>query len=116
MAATANYTGSRYNVRIVKGDDVSETFTFRDSDGSPMDLDGYTFESQVRATPDGSLVGEFTCTVDEGSVTRTLSRTVTDDMEGEYFHDMQWSDPSGLVRTLIQGKFVVVPEVTRDAP
>lgn len=111
--ATANYTGARYDVRIVKGDDVSETFSFRDSDGEPLDLDGYTFESQIRATPDGPAVGTFNCSVEDNTATRTLSNTVTAGLEGTYYHDMQWTDPGGLIRTLVQGRFVVVPEITR---
>jgi len=116
MATTADYTGSRYDVRIVKGDDVSETFSFRDSDGEPLDLTGYSFQSQVRETPESAVIGTFTCTPDlaESTVTRLLVRAVTSDMEGNYYHDMQWTDPAGLVKTLIQGRFIVVPEITRD--
>jgi hypothetical protein len=116
--ATSDYTGAKYDLRIVRGDDVEETFAMTGSDGLPLDLSDYTFQSQVRVSPapDGEILGTFTCTknVTEATVTRTLPRAATTDIEpGTYLHDLQWTDPQGRIRTLFSGKFKVVPEVTR---
>jgi len=111
----ADYTGAAYDVRMVKGDSFSEPMVLEDSNGEPLDLAGYSFASQLRRTTDGPLVVSFAISVNLGAstVTRSLTSTVTRDLDGEYVHDFQWTDPQGKIRTLFSGSFEVVPEVTR---
>ena len=110
--ALADYAGARYDVRFTRGDDIVETFTFADSDGEPIDLDGYTFQSQVRRT-DGTLLASFTIVRDGNAVTRRLSRSVTAGISEPHVHDLQWSDPSGNVRTWVSGRLLPVEQVTQ---
>ena len=115
MSTFADYSAAPYEVRMVQGDSLRETFVFRDGDGSLLDLAGYTFASQVRQTAAGTAVATFDITVDVGaaSVVRSLGTAVTAGLEGRFVHDFQWTEPDGLRRTLLGGGFTVVAEVTR---
>jgi phosphate-selective porin len=115
MSTVADYTPAPYDVKMVQGDTLRETFVFRDTDGSLLDLFGYTFASQVRATAAGSAVATFDITVDlnESKVVRTLGTAVTSGLLGRFVHDFQWTDPEDRVRTLIGGRFDVQAEVSR---
>ena len=111
-----DYSAAVYDVVMTRGDTFLEDFIVRDTDGSLLDLDGYTFASQVRQTAAGSAVVSMTVTVDtdESKVTRTFGTAVSAGIApGVYVHDMQWTDPSSRVRTLIAGRFTVKAEVTR---
>jgi hypothetical protein len=115
MSTLADYTPAPYDVRMTQGDDLRETFVFRDTDGTLLDLGGYAFASQVRQTAAGSAVATFDITIDtdESKVVRSLGTAVTSGLLGRFVHDMQWTDPDGDVRTLIGGRFDVSAEVTR---
>jgi hypothetical protein len=115
MSTFADYSGAPYNVKMTQGDDLIETFIFRDSDGELLDLGSYTFASQVRQTAAGSAIASFTIAVDTNTstVVRSLGTAVTSGLLGKYVHDMQWTDPDGDIRTLISGNLEVVAEVTR---
>lgn len=108
-----SYAPAVYDLTMVAGDTFSETFTFTDGDGDALNLDGYTFSSQVRRTAGGTAVADMTIVSDSTSVTRSLGTAVTGDLSGDYVHDFQWVTPGGAVRTLLAGKFAVVAEVTR---
>ena len=109
----ADYTASRYDVRLQRGDTLQETFTFTDDDGDNLDLAGYTFTSQVRRNADGALIASFAIGVSGNAVTRTLNATTTASLDGTYVHDLQWVDPGGKVRTLLSGDLEIVDDVTR---
>lgn len=115
MSTTADYTAAPYDVKMTQGDDLVETFVFRDADGDLLALGGYSFASQVRATAAGTAIASFTITVDTdtSTVVRSLGTAVTNGLLGSYVQDMQWTDPDGDRRTLISGELEVVAEVTR---
>jgi hypothetical protein len=115
MSTVADYTPAPYDVRMTQGDTLTETFVFRDTDGSLLGLAGYEFFSQVRVTAAGSAVATFDITVDldESKVVRTLGTAVTAGLDGRFVHDLQWKDPDDRVRTLIGGRFDVRAEVSR---
>jgi len=115
MSTVADYTPAPYDVKMTQGDTLRETFVFRNTDGSLMDLNGYTFLSQVRQTAAGSAVATFDISVDadEAKVVRSLGTAVTSGLSGRFVHDLQWKDPDDRVRTLIGGGFDVRSEVSR---
>jgi hypothetical protein len=112
---TADYSAAPYDVKLTQGDTLRETFVFRDVDGSLLDLEGYVFASQVRETAAGSAIADFVVTLDVSTATvvRSLGTAVTDGLLGKYVQDLQWTDPSGDVRTLISGELEVAAQVTR---
>ena len=113
MSTLADYTAAVYDVRMTQGDSFVEELLMEDGEGDAIDLTGYTFRSQLRRTPDTSVVAEFVITTSGSAVTRTLNSTVTAALDGTYAHDFQWTDPQGRVRTLLSGQFEVEAEVTR---
>lgn len=115
MATFADYGAADYDVRMVQGDTFSESLLMEDAEGDPIELVGYSFASQLRRTVEGPLVASFAISVNTGTstVTRSLAANITANLDGEYVHDFQWTNPQGQVRTLFAGKFEVVPEVTR---
>jgi hypothetical protein len=115
MSTIADYTAAPYDVKLTQGDTLRETFVFKDTDGTILDLTGYTFESQVRQTAAGSAVATFDITVDAetATVVRSLGTAVTTGLSGRYVHDLQWLDPDARRRTLIGGRLDVSAEVTR---
>lgn len=107
-----------YNFTTTQGDDVAETFTFKDDDGAAINLTGYTFAAQMRRTPsDTAVLATFSFTITSaagGTVDMTLSKTVTAGLQpGVYPYDVQWTDAAGKVRTVLAGKVTVLAEVTR---
>jgi len=115
MSTVADYTPAPYDVKMTQGDTLTETFVFRDQDGSLLGLLGYEFFSQVRQSAAGSAIATFDITVDldESKVVRTLGTAVTAGLQGRFVHDLQWKDPENRVRTLIGGTFTVQAEVSR---
>jgi hypothetical protein len=113
MATLADYTAAVYDVRITQGDSFVEELLMEDGEGEALSLDGYQFRSQIRRTADNGLVAEFAISVNGSTVTRSLSPTVTADLDGTYVHDFQWTDPQGRIRTLLSGNFEIEAEVTR---
>jgi hypothetical protein len=109
----ADYTAAVYDVRMTQGDSFVEELLMEDGDGDALDLTGYTFQSQLRRSPDGAVVAEFGIAVLGNIVTRTLDSGLTSTLDGEYVHDFQWTDPTSNIRTLFGGKFEIEPEVTR---
>lgn len=110
--AISDYTGTRYDVRATTGDDIEESFSFQDSNGDELNLAGYVFSSQIR-DDDNQLVATFNCNLSGNRVIRTLSRNFTQNLNGTYRHDLQWTTPMNKVRTLLSGKIVFVNEYTR---
>lgn len=108
-----DYSGADYDIRITQGDDLVETFTFQDDDGTDISLAGYSFLSQIRRTAAGPVVAQFTISVSGNAVTRRIAASVTKDFSGTYVHDFQWRTPDNIVRTLITGKVEIEAEVTR---
>ena len=114
MSTFSDYAASQYDVRITQGDTFAEQLLFEDGESEAIDLFGYSFRSQLRRSADNGLVAEFSMqTLDESTVERSLSSGVTSGLSGIYVHDLDWTDPSGNVRTLFSGEFEIEPEVTR---
>jgi len=115
VSTFADYSGATYDVRMTQGDTFSEQILMEDSDGSAIDITGYSFASQLRRTADGVLVAAFSISTNlaTSTVTRTLNSATTAGLSGTYVHDFQWTNPSGQVRTLFSGEFEIEPEVTR---
>jgi len=107
--ALVDYAAKRYDIRFTKGDDIVEKLYFYDSDGEALSLDGYEFLSQVRDVL-GELIAEFGVTVGDGFITRVLDSETTATLPDGCFHDLQWTDPDGYVRTWISGKMIPTSE------
>lgn len=116
MAERIDLRPARLDYRIVRGDDFADTVTIKE--GSPsaaVDVSARVFTAQVRETPDGPVVAAMTIDMvgaATGIVGYAIGDAVTATMDGAYVWDFQQST-SGVVRTLMGGKFLVSRDVTR---
>lgn len=110
-----------YNVTIDQGSDWYLTVTYKNPNGTPINLTGYTAALQLRSLPESpsavlslSTGSGITITGATGVVdihaTATQTRAID---EGTYYYDLEITSPATIVTRLIQGQAVVSPEVTR---
>lgn len=117
-----------YNITCDQGATFSRVITYKDSDGALVNLTGYTARMHVRAqieapSPDVSPLIALTTTNGRitlggalGTVTLSISAADTAALSaGTYYYDLEMvsGDSPVVVTRLIQGTFVVDPEVTR---
>lgn len=112
----------RYDLKIDQGADFDLTVTWRDSNGTPIDLTGYTAALQIRRTvdaPDPPLVdlangSGITLGGVAGTVDIAVPAADTRDFQpGGGVWDLELTSPGGVVTRLLQGRVKVSPEVTR---
>lgn len=107
---------ARLDYRIVKGDDFADTVTIKEGDpAAAVDVSTRTYAAQVRREAGADVVVQMTINMTSaatGQVTYSIQDTDTDDMDGDYVWDFQQTT-SGVVRTLMGGKFVVYEDITR---
>ena len=110
----------KYNFVCPQGATFSKQLTW-EIDGDPVDLTTYTARMQVRekyssANPIVSLTtenGGITLGGDEGTIDIEINSTTTAGIVAkEYVYDLELVS-SSVVTRLIEGKFIVTPEVTR---
>lgn len=109
----------KYNMVCAKGATFTKRLTWS-IDGIPVDLTGYTAHMQARdkyssptaiftlSTSDGSIVLD-----DEGNIDLTIDADVTETfVPKDYVYDLELEVGTEVYR-IIEGKFIVTPEVTR---
>jgi len=103
-----------------EGDDFPYQITVVDSDGTAVDLTGYTFYMTVKDNKqdsDSQVIFKKTVTSipspELGIVTITVDRADTLTVSpGDYPYDIKYKDDSGDVRTVFRGKFRIVQAIT----
>lgn len=122
-----------HDIEVFQGAYWSQTLLWKDGDGNPVDLTGYTARMQVRRTfedptpeielttengritlglvedPPGTPLYNILLEIEAGA-TEDLAATVSD---RRWRYDLELVPPGGQVRRLLQGKFKVALEVTR---
>jgi len=103
---------------IVRGDDYTMSLTFYSDAAktSPMNLSGSTFAAQLRTSPDDTAHVDFsidTTNAATGVLLLSLTHTQTAALGRLYAWDLQQTDGSGKVTTLIAGNAAVALDVTR---
>jgi hypothetical protein len=111
-----------YNIVADQGATLSRVFTWTDSAKKPYNITGYTARMHVRPTVESSTITLELTTVNGRILLGGAAGTVTLDVvannmvavaEGKYVYDLELVSPAGVVTRLVQGNFVVRPEVTR---
>ena len=112
----------QYNIVADQGATLSRNIHWKDENGAPIDVTGYSARMQVRqrfvsASPVISLTspsGGITLGGSSGTIVVTASATVMAGVEaGDYVYDLEMVASNGVVTRLVQGSFKVRPEVTR---
>ena len=109
-----------YNIKCPQGATFDKTFTIT-VNGSAMNLTGYTAAMQVRETYDSSSTvlsltsgTGITLGGTAGTIAVLVSSTATTALaDGFYSYDLEITSGGGVTDRLLQGKFVVTPQVTR---
>jgi|SRR6056300_47915 len=107
---------------LVRGDDWTLKLNIT-SNGSALDITGYTFWMTLKSDIDMADPGDLQVTATQadptdaaaGIIYITAPRTDTGSLEpGTYNYDVQQVDSLGNVQTLLIGKVKVVKDVTRS--
>ena len=110
----------KYNMICPQGSTFSQQLTYS-IDGIPVNLTGYTARMQVREkyTSKTSVIdlttenGGITLGGSAGTIDLYISSGVTElTVSKDYVYDLELVSV-GVVTRLIEGKFIVTPEVTR---
>lgn len=116
MTATVDLRPGRLDIKTSRGDDVGVTLEIQES-GSAANLTGRTFQAQIRRAVDSTTAVDVTVDTTgaaTGILVLRLEDTVTDDLFGSYYWDLEQT-VGGTVRTLLAGRWTFEKDVTRDA-
>lgn len=116
-----------YNFRCAQGATFEKTLTWKDAEGELVPLDGYTARMQVRDGFDAEdtivdlSTDEGTITLtDPGEITVVIPADKTAEIDAgtstwgkRYRYDLELVSPQGRVKRLLEGRFIVTPEVTK---
>ncbi len=112
----------RHDFTLEQGATFDELITYKDANGTPVDLTGYVARMQIRekitdATPVVSL--DTTSGITLGGTAGTIHLTIpatttaTINMPKGGVYDLEIESPTGVVTRLLEGKVKFSPEVTR---
>lgn len=107
------------NIEARRGDTLRRKITFSDNEPEPqpLRLDTYTaIISQIRKTTESTTATPFEvglANAAQGEITLSLAASVTAQMTGRYFWDLQWTTPDDEVQTILQGYVDFAADVTR---
>lgn len=112
------------DITITRGDTIKRNLTFKDADGTAIDITGWTVSFTVRKKiPVKAIVTDVDAIIAKvitthitpisGLSTFTLSKTDTNIDPGTYFYDIQVKNVAGEVSTITSGKFIVEYDITR---
>lgn len=111
-----------YNATIDQGATFTLQVTYKDENGAPINLTGYTAAMQIRQNyNDSAALITLTSPSDgivitgaTGTINITISAEQTGSLdEGFYVYDLEITATNNVITRLIQGQFTVSPEVTR---
>lgn len=112
-----------------QGTTFRKTITLKNADGTPMDLTGFSVAMEVResfTSPSAvlslSLAEGITLDAEEGKIFLyvpagdTAALNAGSSRAGKtYRYDIELTNPSGEVSRILEGDFIVTPEVTRGS-
>jgi len=118
------------NITIEQGADFIRLLTIKDDVGTPINLTGYTFKSDLKDQTCGDVVASFSFVLanqgtNPGEVTWSMSAAITSGIEAQcvvagdgtftttpYLYDIEMTMPSGEIDRIMRGNCNVSPEVT----
>jgi hypothetical protein len=105
------------NIFVDQGSDYSAVITVRGSNGQPLDLTGFTVESQIRKYYGSSGTHCFNGTIANaatGRVRITLPGSQSQEMQhGRYVYDVRVISPAGVPKRVIGGALELIPQATK---
>jgi len=102
---------------VEQGATFSTTVNVEDSQGSAVNLAGYTAESQIRKSYYSSTANNFTATITgtaNGEITLSMTAANTANLTpGRALYDLLITSPVGVKTRVIEGIVTITPSVTR---
>jgi hypothetical protein len=113
-------TPGQVNFLCPQGSTFSKTITYS-IDNVPVDLSGYSARLQVRPThyseeiiTDLSSSNGITMGASAGTIDLFIAAQETEQFPaGNFVYDLELESSGGIVSRIIEGTFIVTPEVTR---
>lgn len=104
------------NLYIDQGSDYETIMTL--SNGTPIDLTGYTIKSQVRKSYSSTTAYDFTCTVlsaVNGQIKLAMSATASGSIKpGRYLYDVEITNTvAGTKKRVVEGAVIVTGQITQ---
>lgn len=115
-------SAATYDFEIEQGATLIKPIVWKDSNGNPVPLGGYTAKMQVRKSASAADVlvelsttnGRISITPNTGTVTLIFDATTTAALSfSSGVYDLEMTSASGVVTRLMQGAITVSKEVTR---
>ena len=107
---------TKANLVIDQGTTFTTDLTMTDEEGSPLNLTGYTANSQIRKWYTSSnATATFTTSINgnSGIITLSLTANQTGTMTaGRYVYDVEIND-GAIISRIVEGIVTVTPQVTR---
>jgi hypothetical protein len=107
---------TKANLVIDQGSTFSTDLSLQDDYGDPMNLSGYTANSQIRkwyTSSNASATFSTSINTSSGTITLDLSATQTSNLtSGRYVYDVEINNGSTVSR-IVEGIITVTPQVTR---
>lgn len=112
---------NKLNLELKQGEDFYRLLTFKDENGSLINLTGYTFAGQIRASYDDEMFLSFSFTTlnqttNTGQVEMTLAKALssakTINVKNKYVYDVERNSGTRTTRVL-EGAISISPEVTK---
>lgn len=113
---------AKYDITCDQGSTFSRVLTWKDSNGDPINLTGYTARMQLRVESTSTAAalslttenGRIALGGSAGTITLTIAAADTASLaSGPYVYDLEVVSGAGVVTRLVMGGFLNRPEVTR---
>lgn len=108
-----------WTISVMRGDNFGFDVVFTDDAGTPINITGYTYTAQIRASPDDvTVLATMTATVNgpAGKVALDIPAATTATLiPGRRVWDLQ-ETAAGIVTTMLAGPADVLADVTRSGP
>ena len=105
---------------VYRGDDKTFSFTFKYSDGTAVDITGWTIfftakENESDSDDDAKIAKEVTShTSPTGGLSQlSITDSDTDITPKKYYYDFQVKKDDGIIKTIVKGEFRVLTDITR---
>ena len=116
MATYLGRRAPRVDLYLEQGADFAQPLVYRNSDGTPVDLTGYTAAAQVRKSVGSATVAlALTVTLGaDGAITLSAPAAATEAVAiDKGVWDLELTAPGGAVTRLLSGDVIVDKGVTR---
>jgi hypothetical protein len=107
---------TKANLVIDQGTTYTTDLNLTDENGDPLNLAGYSANSQIRKhyTSSNSVVFSTSINAVAGIITLSLTANQTANIvSGRYVYDVELTDASNSVSRIVEGIVTVTPQVTR---